>query len=95
MTFGRRRRRSSDPSARGSYPQPRPPGNDRIGIDAVDHHELLAARRAGDDLKVAPRDAEIVREDPQEGRIRRAVDGWSHDPDLEDSIDHALDALDR
>src|SRR3954454_8874387 len=95
MTFGRRTRRSCEPSAGRSYPEARPPGNDRIGVDTVDHHELLAAGRAGDDLQVATRDAEIVGEDPQECRIRRAVDGRSHDPDLEHSVDHALDALDR
>ena len=78
-----------------SYLQARPPGNDRVGVDAVHDDELLTARGTGDDLQVTPRDAELIAEDPEESCVGRAVDRGSHDPDLEHTIDHAIDALDR
>ena len=70
-------------------------GNDRVRVDAVHDDQLLSARGTGDDLEIASRDAEIVRQDPEESRVRRTVHGRSHDPDLEHSVHHAFDALDR
>ena len=65
-----------------SYLQARPPGNDRVGVDAIHDDELLTAGGAGDDLQVAPRNAELITEDPEESGVGRPVDRGGHDPDF-------------
>ena len=78
-----------------SYPQARPSGNDDVSIHAIDHHELLAAGRPGDDPDVSPGDAELVRQQPHERVVGRPLDSGSRDPCLQDALQHALDSIER
>ena len=65
------------------------------GVDALHDHQLLAARRAGDDPHVAPGDPELLGQEADQRRVGGALDGRRHDPDLEHAVDDVLDAFDR
>ena len=87
------RRSSATPSARGSYLQPRPAGNDRLRLDVVDHDELLAARRTGDDPDGASSDADLLGEQLDECLVGGAAVGRCGDTGAEDSLDDSLDSV--
>jgi len=79
----------------GSYPQPRPAGNDQVRIETIDHDQLLAAPRPGDDPDIADGQAELVGQEPDECRVGGALDGRSRDADLQNAVGDTLHARGR
>jgi hypothetical protein len=82
-------------SARGSYPQARPPGNDGLGCDAVDDHQLLTARRPGHDPDIATGNPEFVGQETDQGLVGGTFDRRRGDPDPEHAPDDAIDSVGR
>ncbi len=64
----------------GSYPQARPPGNDRLGLHALHDDQLLAARRARHEADRAPTDPQFLGEKREEPLVGRTADGRRSDP---------------
>jgi hypothetical protein len=88
----RSNRLSQSPSAR-SYPQPRPAGNDRIGLKALDDHQLLPARGTGHEANGPPGDPELVGDQLEQRLVRGAGHGGRCDMGAEDTVDDALDMV--
>jgi hypothetical protein len=76
-----------------SYPQARPPGNDCLGLDALDDDELLATRGPGHEADGAPADAQLIGEQLDQRLVRRATDGRRRDMGAEDAVDRAIDVV--
>ena len=68
---------------------------DGLRVDPVDDDELLATRRAGHDPDVAPGDAELVGDEPDQGVVGGALDGRGADPGAQDPVHDAIDAVSR
>jgi hypothetical protein len=78
---------------RGLDAQVRPPLEDAVGVDVVDHHELRPARRAGHEAYVPPGHVELVGKQAEEGLVRRPLDGRCRDPGAQDPVGNALDVV--
>lgn len=78
-------------TVRGSYPEPRPAGNEGRPVHALDDHQLLPVRRPGDDPDIASRDLERVGQALEQCRVRRAFHGRRGHPHSEYAIEDALD----
>jgi hypothetical protein len=76
-----------------SYPQPRPAGNDRLRLDALDDDQLLAARGAGHEANGAPTDPQFVGEERQEALVGGTADSRRGDSHAEHAVDHAVDMV--
>ena len=76
-----------------SYPQPRPAGNDRRRLQAVDDDELLPTGGARNELDVPARHAELRRQQVQQRLIGRTTHGWRGDASAQDSVDDAVDSV--
>jgi len=68
--------------------------------EPVDHDQLLATRRPGDQPHRCVGHVELLREKPEKGRVRQAADGGGRNPGLEhavvgDSVDPARTATRR
>jgi hypothetical protein len=93
------KRSSATPSARGSsdggrsYPQAGPPGNDRIRLDALDHDQLLPARRAGDQPDGASGDPKLLGDEPEERLVRGPGNGRCRNVGSKHPVDDALDMV--
>ena len=77
----------------GSYPQPRPAGNDRLRVDALHDDQLLAARGAGHEANGAPTDPKFVGKKRQEALVGGTADRRRRNPHAEHAVDHAVDMV--
>ena len=78
---------------RGLDPQVRPPLEDAIGVDVVDHHELGPARRACHEAHVPPGDVQLVGEQPEERLVRRTLDRRGRHPSAQDPVGNTVDVV--
>ena len=78
---------------RGLDPQVRPPLEDAVGVDVVDHHELRPARRARHEAHVPAGHVELVREQAEECLVRRALDRWGGHPRAQDPVGNPVDVV--
>lgn len=78
---------------RRSYPQPGPPGNDRVGLEAIHDDQLLTAGRARHKANGSARDAELVRDELEERLVRRPGDGGRRHVGAKNPVDDALDMV--
>jgi hypothetical protein len=76
-----------------SEAQVRPPLEDAVGVDVVDDDELRPARRPGDQADVPTRDVQLLRQQAQQGLVRRPLDRRRGDARAQDPIGNALDAV--
>jgi len=81
------------PSARGSYPQARPSGNDFVLVHALDHDQFLAARGACHETNGGAADAQLVGKQLEECLVCGTRDGGRRDPGAEDAVDDAVDLV--
>jgi hypothetical protein len=75
------------------YPQARVAGNEDLGVEPVDHDELLASRSAGDEAHGPARHTELFGQQPQEGLVGRPTDGRCRDVGPEHPVDDAVDMI--
>ena len=81
------------PSARGSYPQPRPAGNDSLRVDAIDDDELLASGGTCDEAHGASPDTQLLGEEPQQRLVGGARDRGRGDSSAKDAVADAVDSI--
>lgn len=79
-------------TVRGSYPQARPPGNERVTPHAIDDDQLLPACRTRDDPDVAPADPEGIGEALEQRRVGGAFHRRRGHSDPEHAVEDALDS---
>ena len=78
---------------RGLDPQVRPPLEDAVGVDVVDHHELGPARRARHEAHVPPRDLELVGEQAEERLVGRSLDRRGRHPSAQHPVGNTVDVV--
>ena len=78
---------------RGLDPQVRPPLEDAVRVDVVDHHELGPARRARHEAHVSPRDLELVGEQAEERLVGRSLDRRGRHPSAQDPVGDTVDVV--
>jgi hypothetical protein len=78
---------------RGLDTQVRPPLEDAVGVDVIDHDELRPARRARHEADVPPGDVELVGEQAEERLVRRSLDRRGRHPSAQDPVGDTVDVV--
>jgi hypothetical protein len=66
-----------------------------VGVDAVDHDELLAAPGAGHDPDIALGDPEVLGDELDEGVVGGSLHGGRPDPRPEHPVHDTVDVITR
>jgi hypothetical protein len=78
---------------RGLDAQVRPPFEDAVGVDVVDHHELGPTRRACHEAHVPPRHIELLCEQAEERLVCRPLDRGRRHPSAQDPVGDPVDVV--
>jgi hypothetical protein len=78
---------------RGLDAQVRPPLEDALGVDVVDHDELGPARRARHEAHVPTGDVELVGEESEKRLVRRSLDRRCRNPSAQDPFGYTVDVV--
>ena len=66
---------------------------DPLRVDVIDHDELRAAGRAGDEADVATGDVELLGEQPEQRLVGRSLHGRCRHARAQDPIGNPIDAV--
>jgi hypothetical protein len=78
---------------RGLDPQVRPPLEDALGVDVVDHHELGPARRTRHEAHVPSWNVELVGEKSEERLVRCSFDRRCRHPRAQHPVSDTVDVV--